>query len=81
VSRWNPWWYELTKPFRRLFAIVISVMALGVWLALLLVYGEERASDIMERWLCRITSHRWADETKWGVESVCLKCGKERTES
>lgn len=87
MSRWNPWWYELTKPFREFLFLALIVLAIPllpfVAAVLWLRYGDdyEQWEQAFYRFMCRITSHQWADRGKWGVEPVCLRCEKEREHS
>lgn len=58
------------KLFLALFAVVI-----------LAPFGEEWAKDTVTRWLvCRSEGHTWADDTRYGVEPVCVHCHAERAE-
>lgn len=79
MSRYNHWWCEVTKAARALFIwIVITPVFLSLFVSVAIVHDTEEARARCDRLLCRLTEHQWADDTKWGVESVCLNCGASR---
>lgn len=39
---------------------------------------EEQTRRIFFRPWCWALGHEWADDSKWGVESICLTCAKRR---
>jgi hypothetical protein len=79
MSRYNHWWYDLTKPFRDVFFLLVIVpLIISAAIAARIVYGEDEWESIFERFVCRLTSHQWADEDKYGAEAVCLNCGEKR---
>ena len=79
MSRWNGAWYDLTRPLRELFLVVIvAPIFLAIFSAVAIVYDTEEAMDRCDRLVCRLTEHQWADDDKYGVEPVCLECGARR---
>lgn len=64
-----------------LFVFTIPFWALAITVAYLIHDDAEEAEKAVFRTLvCPLTGHRWADEEKYGVRSVCLDCGTDRSE-
>ena len=81
MSRYNHWWYELTKPFRDavfVFAVVpLALLATATAYAYYrLRYNHESAVWRVEQLACRRTGgHVWDGD---GTGSMCHFCGAER---
>lgn len=58
----------------------LAFVTAPVWLPFLIglskIFGRER----VDRLMCWLTSHDWADEDRYGTKPVCLYCGTERGE-
>lgn len=52
MSRYNSPWYDLLKPFYDVFfLVVIAPVFILVYLLLTLIYGGEKAEEVIDNWL------------------------------
>lgn len=78
MSIYNGTW-DLVKPFYDLFFIFVVIPVLGIVYATSRIFVDhEQARNNAVRVICLMSGHHWADEDKYGVEPVCLGCGKNR---
>jgi len=71
-ENWDSW--------NRVFGSIVMLYFLTIILPAVLLHrlGIMKNPDVVIKPLCWVGGHSWADEQRYGVEPVCLDCGKRR---